>query len=162
MMLGSFATWTRRRWVVAATLLPVLAVAFTLSAPALPPWTALGWWAGLVLAAGVGSLVLASYVPLVGRGLDLGCTPCAAVSGVTLLGAVLAFGTYGASASAPMLAVVATGFGLMQRVTQAASCATPVRPGAVARSAEAEPSVPSVPSAQTDARGETPMGPRRP
>ena len=138
-MLATFTTWNRRRWGTVAGALPVLAVAFAASASAvspLPSPSAVAWWAGLVAAAAVGSLVLASYVPLSGRRPDLGCTPCAAVSGVTLFGALLAFGSYGAQASGPLLAVVATGFGLVQRVTQQASCAT--RPAATAAEAASD------------------------
>ncbi len=124
-MTATFATWTTRRWSVAALLVPVLAVALAASSSTLPAATQVAWWAGLFVAAGLGALVLASYAPLVGRRPDLGCTPCAAVSGVTLFGALLAFDTYGAAASAPVLAVLATGFGLVQRINQAASCATP-------------------------------------
>ncbi len=124
-MSTTFTAWTRRRWVTAAVLAPGLAALFAAAAPTRPPTTAAGWWAGLLLAAGVGSLVLASYVPVLGRRPDLGCTPCAAVSGVSLVGAVLAFASYGPQAGAPLLATVATGFGLMQRVTRQRSCAPP-------------------------------------
>ena len=130
-MLATLTAWPRRRWLVAGALAPLLAAAFAAAAPTRPSVAAgWGWWAGLVVAAGVGSLVLASYVPVLGRRPDLGCTPCAAMSGVTLFGALLAFASYGPQGSAPVLASVATGFGLLQRVTQQASCATSPPPAA--------------------------------
>jgi hypothetical protein len=145
-MLETFTTWTRRRWLVAAALAPLLAALFATAAPTRASWVAVGWWAGLLVAASVGSLVLASYVPLVGRRPDLGCTPCAAMSGVTLFGAVLAFATYGAQASAPLLAIVATGFGLVQRVTRQATCATAPRPPDTSAGTEAPADVSPAPT----------------
>ena len=123
-----FSTWPRRRWLVAAGTAPALAVLFAVVAAARPGWSAVPWWAGLVVASGIGALVLASYVPASGWRPDLGCTPCAAMSGVTLFAATYAFGTFGATLSAPLLASVATGFGLVQRITQAERCETRLAP----------------------------------
>jgi len=125
--MAPFTTWPRRRWTVAAVTAPLLGVVFALVAGP-PPATDVLWWLGLLAAAGVGSLVLASYVPATGWRPDLGCTPCAAMSGVTLFAAVYAFGTFGAEVSAPLVGLVATGFGLVQRLTQPETCETRTAP----------------------------------
>ena len=124
----SVATWPRRRWAVAVVLLPALAVLFAGATPTLPAASAVPWWLGLVAAASVGAVVLASYLPAAGWRPDLGCTPCAAMSGLTIFAATFAFATFGAEISAPLLATVATGFGLVQRLTRPEVCDTGLGP----------------------------------
>jgi hypothetical protein len=79
--------------------------------------------------AAIGGLLLASYLPVAGRGLELGCTPCAVMSGVTVIGGAVAMHTYGGSLLAPLGAAVIMAFGLTQRLGQPTTCAT--RPAAV-------------------------------
>ena len=126
--MAPFTTWPRRRWAVASALAPVLAVLFALAAPDVPAASAVGWWLGLAVAASLAALVLASYVPAAGWRPDLGCTPCAAMSGVTTFAAAFAFATFGTEISAPLLATVASGFGLVQRLTQPETCDTRLGP----------------------------------
>ncbi len=115
---------TRRRMAVTALATPLLVVGY-LRAAAVPSgeltvaWLALG-----LVAAALGAAVLASYLPASGWRPDLGCTPCAAVAGLSLVGSVLAIGSYGASPVGPALAAAVTLFGLTQRLGPGA-CATP-------------------------------------
>lgn len=83
-----------------------------------------GWSLLLLLAAALGSLTLASYVPRQGLRPDIGCSPCAAVSGLTLVGAVIVLDGYGGHLSGPLLALALTAFGLVQRLRQQPTCAT--------------------------------------
>jgi hypothetical protein len=78
-------------------------------------------------AAVLGAGVLASYVPVVGRGLELGCTPCAMMSALTLVGATIALRNYGPDVAGPLVAGAVLLFGLTQRMSQPATCATPAR-----------------------------------
>jgi hypothetical protein len=127
----TFRSWPRRRWVTASVGLPVallafLAVAAPASAPG--PWRALApaaplWTALVALAALAGSLTLASYVPVQGWRPELGCSPCAAVSGLTLLGALVVLDICGPDLSGPLLALVLTTSGLVQRMRQEPACA---------------------------------------
>ena len=89
------------------------------------------WWAvpAALWCAVPAAILWASYaaVPGSGRWVDAGCSPCAAVSGVTVVGSLVM------RAMAPLdlgIAVVAgliVAFGLLQRVGTATSCATPGR-----------------------------------
>jgi hypothetical protein len=95
------------------------------------------WWYAVALVAAVlGAAVLASYVPVVGRRPDLGCTPCAAMSALTLVGATVALRSYGGDIAGPLVAGALLLFGLTQRLSQATTCATPA--GAVPRTAAPE------------------------
>ena len=85
------------------------------------PWLLLG-----LTAAAVGAAVLASYVPASGWRPDLGCSPCAAVAGLSLVGSVLAIGNYGASLVGPALACAVTLFAVTQRLGPATCETQPV------------------------------------
>lgn len=118
----------RRRRVALAALVPLVTAWFVLvgrsSTPVpLPPV----WYALLVPAVLLAAAVLASYVPVSGRGLDIGCTPCAMLSGLTVVGATLALHTYGAMFVGPLVAVAVLLFGLTQRIGQPSVCDAPVR-----------------------------------
>lgn len=116
--------WPRRRWLAAFVALPFVAAFFTGAAGVALDDAGLAW-ALLLLAAGVmGAGILATYVPRPGVRPGLGCSACAAVSGLTVLGAALALDTYGGQLSGPLLAVALTGFGLSQRLRQEAACTT--------------------------------------
>lgn len=117
------ATWPRRRRLALALLVPVvaggyLAVSGVSRAAATPTWLVLMLVAALAAAA-----VLATYVPAEGVRPDLGCTPCAAVSVVTVACAMIVLARYGAALSGPVLAIAVTLFGLVQRLGQPPTCA---------------------------------------
>jgi hypothetical protein len=120
--------WVPRRRLALTVLLPLVAVWFVLvgqdsAQVALP----LLWYAVLAPAVLLGAAVLATYVPVAGRGLDLGCTPCAMLSGLTLVGASIALHTYAADLVGPLVAGAVLLFGLTQRMSQPATCPAPVR-----------------------------------
>ncbi len=75
------------------------------------------WAAGLAVAV-LGATTLASYVPASGWRPDLGCTPCAVVSG---LSAPLAVVVMTAGGGAGIAAAIAAA-GLVQRLRQPATC----------------------------------------
>jgi hypothetical protein len=119
--MASLRSWPRRRWVAAAAALPLLLVTFLRVAAPAPGATSL--WVTLVgLAAAAGSLTLASYLPVRGWRPDLGCSPCAAVSGLTLVGALVVLDGYGPDLSGALLALMLTTFGLVQRLRQEPTC----------------------------------------
>lgn len=136
MLVGTRTWWVRRRGVAALVAAPMLASGYVVAAGApverlVQGWSGLGW---TVLAAGaalLGAVVVASYLPTTGRRPELGCTPCAAVAGLSLVGSILAIATYAASPVGPALAVAVTLFGLAQRLGPAAGpgCAVPARDG---------------------------------
>lgn len=114
--------WPARRRMAAVLLLPVVTTWFLIlgGSPQLAPST---WWYALVLVAAVlGAGVLASYVPVAGRSLDLGCTPCASLSGLTLVAAAMALRSYGADVAGPLVAVAVLLLGLAQRMSRPATC----------------------------------------
>lgn len=76
-------------------------------------------WAATVAVAVLGAGTLARYVPTVGRRPDLGCTPCAIASGLSVPIAVVVL----AAGMAP-LAVAVAAFGLVQRLRQPDTCPT--------------------------------------
>lgn len=120
-------SWPRRRWVAALVAAPFLLLAY-LRAAALPsgataPATTPLWVALVGLAVVAGSLALASYLPARGWRPDPGCSPCAAVSGLTLVGALVVLNGYGPDVSGPLLAALLTTFGLVQRLRQEPTCA---------------------------------------
>ncbi len=111
--------WGRRRLLVAAVLAPVV---LALLAQAGGGWTTAatpGWVALLTVVAIVGALTLASYVPARGEAWrdTLGCSPCAAVSGGTVLAAafLVSQAPHQVGMVLPALAVVL--FGLVQRTS---------------------------------------------
>lgn len=102
------------------------AVAWLVLAPALAggllaglgPSGAIGTAAALAVAA-LGAATLARYVPTVGTRLELGCTPCAVASGLSVPVAIAVL----AAGMAP-LAVGIAAFGLVQRLRQPDTCPT--------------------------------------
>jgi hypothetical protein len=123
-MTAAFRAWPRRRWATALLALPLTVAAFTGAAGVTAQAAGAGWSVLLLLAAAAGSLTLASYVPRRGLRPDVGCSPCAAVSGLTLVGALIVLDGYGAHVSGPLLALAVTTFGLAQRLGQQPTCAT--------------------------------------
>ena len=72
-----------------------------------------------VAVAVLGGGTLARYVPTVGTGPELGCTPCAVASGLTVPIAIAVL----AAGMAPLAAAIAA-FGLVQRLRQPDTCPT--------------------------------------
>ncbi len=116
-------TGNRRRRTAVVALTPAVAAAF-LAASGLDGGTITVPWLLLVaVAATLSAAVLATYVPERGLRPDFGCTPCAAVSAMTVVGAAIALDSYGASLVGPAVAIAATLFGLTQRLGQPDACA---------------------------------------
>lgn len=127
-MISSVLAWPKRRWVAAAVLAPVVAAVLFAAGGTPGAGGASPAWPVLVLvAAALGAGVLASYLPATGRGLELGCSPCAVMSGLTLVGATMAMRNYGADLAGPLVAAAILLFGLTQRLSQPATCATDPR-----------------------------------
>jgi hypothetical protein len=117
-------TGSPRRRVAVVVLTPVLA-AVLLAAAGLGLPALSGVWLLLVAVAAIlGAAVLATYVPHRGLRPEVGCTPCAAMSAMTVVGAVMALRSYGPDLTGPALAIAVTLFGLTQRLGQVDSCAT--------------------------------------
>lgn len=119
--------WPARRRLAAVALVPLVGAWFLYVGRSAGVPVGAGWYAATLLAAVLGAGVLASYVPVTGRGLDLGCTPCATLSALTLVGATMALRSYGGDVAGPLVAGAVLLFGLTQRLSQPASCPTPVR-----------------------------------
>jgi hypothetical protein len=128
MLLSALQSWTPRRRLALVALLPLVAAWFVVvgrGAAAASPGA--GWYAVVGVAALLGAAVLASYLPVAGRGIDVGCTPCATLAALTLVGATMVLRSYGSELAGPLVAVALLLFGLTQRMNQPATCATPVR-----------------------------------
>lgn len=127
-MLQTLAALRTRRRAAAMTLVTPLLAAGYVRATGVPAWELTAAWLVLdLVAAALGAAVLASYVPVSGWRPDLGCSPCAAVAGLALVGSALAVGSYGPSLVGPGLAAAVTLYALTQRLGPAACPAPPVR-----------------------------------
>lgn len=115
--------WPTRRRVAVAILSPLLATWFVAVGSSTGGGPSAGWYAVTILAGVLGAGVLATYVPAAGRAPDLGCTPCAAMSALTVVGATLLLRSYGPAVTGPLLATAVLLFGLVQRTSQPAACA---------------------------------------
>lgn len=116
--------WPARRRVAAALLLPMVATWFVVVGGSTRATPSAGWYALVMVAAVLGAGVLASYVPVAGRKPDLGCTPCATMSALTVVGATVVLRNYGTDVAGPLVAGAVLLFGLTQRMSQPATCAT--------------------------------------
>jgi peptidoglycan/LPS O-acetylase OafA/YrhL len=121
--------WPARRRRALLALFPLVAGWFLLvgrgSTEPAPP---AGWYLGVVVVAALGAAVLATYLPLAGRRPDLGCTPCAMLSGLTLVGATTAIHSYDGAPVGLLFAAALLLFGLSQRMGRPATCEASVRP----------------------------------
>ena len=126
-------SWPLRRLAAVAVLSPLLFVLLTSVAGGLTPGATLGWTALVALTALAGAATLATYLPRPGAGrtLEIGCTPCAAVAALSVLGAAVVLSTSPHDVSTAFLALVIVGFGLTQRLTNPSTCGrqAPVRRG---------------------------------
>lgn len=105
-------------------LVPILAAWFMVVGGSTGAAPSSGWYLLVVVVAALGAAVLASYVPVAGRKPDLGCTPCATMSALTVVGATLVLRSYGADVAGPLLAGAVLLFGLTQRMGQTATCSS--------------------------------------
>ncbi len=117
--------WPRRRRAAAVLLLPLVAAWFVVVGGSTQASPSAGWYVLVMVAAVLGAGVIASYVPVVGRRPDLGCTPCAMMAALTVVGATVALRSYEADVAGPLVAGALLLFGLAQRMNQPATCATP-------------------------------------
>ncbi|MHB8186009.1 MAG: hypothetical protein ACYDDU_07940 [Dermatophilaceae bacterium] len=119
--------WPLRRLVAAASLFPVLFTLLVGVAGGWAPVAAPAWTALVALVALAAAFTLATYLPRPGAGrtLDLGCTPCAAVAALSVLGAAWVLRTAPHDVSTAVLALVIVMFGLTQRLTSPSTCAAP-------------------------------------
>ena len=116
------AHWHPRRGIAAVVLTPMVAAGFVALA-AVPLDSLAGAWLVLAtVASALSALVLASYLPARGLRPELGCSPCAALSAMTVVGASIALHRYGASLTGPALATAVTLFGLGQRLGATETC----------------------------------------
>ena len=118
-------TWGRRRLLAATALLPAALALLVTSGGG---WTAAAtpvWLVLLAVAAAVSALTLASYVPDRGQAWQdtLGCSPCAALSGGTVLAAAFLLSTAPHQVATALPAVAIVLFGLVQRSGQS-TCST--------------------------------------
>jgi hypothetical protein len=129
--------WPPRRWVTAAVLTLPLALLYVWDGSAAGIWWSIP---AAVLLGGLAALVLAAYVPLPGsrRILDVGCTPCSAVAGATVLGSFLFRDTAPLDPGLNLVAGLLLVFGLAQRLNGGA-CGVPGVPGGGASGACAVP-----------------------
>jgi len=120
-------SWPLRRIVAVAVLSPLLFVLLTVVAGGWAPGAPLGWTVLVALMALAAAATLATYLPRPGAGrkLELGCTPCATVAAVSVLGAAVVLGTSPYDVSTAVLALVVVGFGLTQRLTNPSTCVAP-------------------------------------
>ena len=108
----------------------MLALGIALSTLALAPgWPvaeAPAWTLAAAAAAVLASLTLATFVPARGSGrfLELGCGSCAAMAGIVPIGALWYLATSPVSTGAALLALAATGFALVKRLTDPRVCQT--------------------------------------
>lgn len=153
-MSAGLRSWPRRRWLAAAVAFVVLAFVFAVAGGhGLPGAWAPWWtWPWLAVTSALGSLVLASYlaVPGTGKMIDIGCSPCAAVAGLALGGALMAHASAPASPFLAGVATLLTVFAVRQRLTDASACPAPGSPDR-AGAAEAPPPPPPAPGAPAGA-----------
>ena len=119
-------TWGRRRLLAALALAPVVFAFLVQSGGGWTPAATTGWLALVVVAAVIGALTLASYVPARGQTWrdTLGCSPCAAVSGGTVIAAAFLLSAAPHEISTALPAVVVAIFGLVQRTQSTTTCST--------------------------------------
>ena len=118
--------WPRRRWAALVAALPVLAVLFDAvgaSSVGGSPWWA---WPLVAVDALLAATVLSSYVPAPGSGrlVDVGCSPCATVAGLTVVLALMARSAAPADATMGAISALLLLAGVRQRLGDATACAT--------------------------------------
>jgi len=118
------AAWPVRRRVAVVVSAPVLFVLAVAATGGWAPTLSGGWVALVALVSLACATTLATYLPHPGEGLrpDLGCTPCAAVAGVTVLASFGLLSSAPNDGSTALLALGVSGFGLLQRLRNPGTC----------------------------------------
>jgi len=118
------AAWPLRRRMALVVLAPVLFVLMLAASGGWALTTSPGWTALVALIAISCATTLATYLPHPGTGLrvDVGCTPCAAVAAVSVLGAFIVLGSAPRDVSTAVLALGVSVFGLVQRLNNPSTC----------------------------------------
>lgn len=135
-------TWPQRRFRAMVLLVPLLGTALVLASGADLGAVTPAWIAFTVTAATTGGAVLASYLPATGRKLEIGCSPCATMAALSVVGELMAMHTYGSLWIGPALAIAVSLFGLTQRLGDSTTCAVPV--GTSAPTGQDEPTGPTL------------------
>ena len=106
--------WPLRRWVVAGALVLPLASLYASMG------SGNAWWdlPVTLVEALLAAMIVASYVPFPGSGerIAVGCTPCAAVAGMTVLGSLAMRATDPWDGGIAVVAVLTLGYGVIKRV----------------------------------------------
>jgi len=118
--------WPRRRTIATAVLAPVLFAVLVTTGGGWMPVLAPLWTVLVGLTSIVGAATLSTYLPLPGQGPrpNVGCTPCAAMSAMTVLGAAWFLGSAPLQPMMAAVALAAVSFGLVQRLTGAGATCT--------------------------------------
>lgn len=119
------AWWPLRRVVTVVVLFPVLLALLAGATGGWAPGAEPVWTALVAVIALAAATTLASYLPRpgTGRGLDIGCTPCAAVAGLSVLAASAVLRSEPHDVPTAILALAVAGFGLRQRLANPDTCA---------------------------------------
>jgi hypothetical protein len=122
-LLASLRGWPLRRWVATGVLVLPMAVLYASAG------SARAWWdlPLTLVQALLAAMVVASYVPFPGSGerIAVGCTPCAAVAGMTVLGSLMMRQNNPLDAGMGLVSVLMLGYGVIKRITDAGTtCAT--------------------------------------
>jgi hypothetical protein len=129
-LIATFRAWPRRRWLVAAATAPLAFVAYLLVSRVGQPDGSHAWWAwpAVVASAAATTVLVASYVPPPGSGrrIEVGCSPCAVVAGLSVAFAFFAWASAPADGVVALLALTMLAAGIRQRLTDAATCAVPL------------------------------------
>jgi hypothetical protein len=123
-LLRGLRGWPLRRWVVAVAVTVPLAGLYLTQGPSAGIW----WSVPAALVCGaLASFILASYLPLPGSGrwIDLGCSSCATVAVMTVLGSFILRDGAPSEVGMSLLAVLMLVFGLVQRLSGGGVCAVP-------------------------------------
>jgi hypothetical protein len=118
------AAWPLRRRMALVVLAPVLLALMVMASGGWALATSPGWTAVVVLIALSCATTLATYLPHPGTGLkvDVGCTPCAAVAAVSVLGAFFVLSSAPHDVSTVVMALGISVFGLVQRLNNPSTC----------------------------------------
>lgn len=118
--------WPRRRWTVVAVLIPLATAVFVWVGLRQPAGVATASWnLPIGVVAGVlAGLTLGSYVagPGSGRWFDVGCSPCALVSAVSVFVALALRWNNPFEVGPAVASIVILAIGLQRRVSDAATC----------------------------------------
>jgi hypothetical protein len=125
-MLDAIRTWPVQRRAV--TLL--LVVPLFLLVRAVDPASGVVFWVAGLVTATAGAMLLASYVPGPGEGrrLVIGCTPCAGMAAMTLVGALVLRASAPADGGIALATMLLPVMGVVQRLSDAGSCVVAVSP----------------------------------